>query len=58
MKTEVVDLEAVPLHAKQAREDLEVNYCMSVEALCMLLMSTNLLQPTSSCGGKILISIQ
>jgi len=42
-KTEVVKLKAVPLRAKQARGNLEVNSCMSVETFCMLLICTNLL---------------
>jgi len=45
---EVVKLKSVSLRAKQARGDLEVNSCMSVEAFCMLLICTNLLQPTST----------
>jgi len=47
MKTEVVKVNVVPLNAKQTRGDL-----MSVEALCMLLISANMLQPTSTQRGK------
>jgi hypothetical protein len=47
MKAKVVKIKIVPLNAKQARGDL-----MSVEALCMLLISANLLQPKSIQRGK------
>jgi predicted transcriptional regulator of viral defense system len=47
IKTEVVKIKAVPLFAKQSRGDL-----MSAEAFCMLLITANLLQPTSTQRGK------
>jgi hypothetical protein len=47
MNAEVINVKVVPLNAKQAR-----GYLMSVEALCMLLTSANLLQPKSTQRAK------